>query len=195
VASQHAPGAAVDAVIADIQQQIVEVVETQIPAAPELAVRQAPTAAPTPVVQAPLVAVQAPQEVSRTSLLQRPARPAVPAAPVAPAVRVATPALEALAPPKALKVIQVLYIDCGPNGPVVDATEVLALAKERLVVQGIEDWRYVDFGKGAGLLAKAVGQVLDEGGDDVAFVRLDSGSSEYTATSYEFVARARVVVR
>jgi hypothetical protein len=97
--------------------------------------------------------------------------------------------------PKVLKNIGILYVDCKPSTEYTDGTEISAIAKERLAAGGIHDYRAVDFGKGNALLSQTVGEVIDEceGGWDA--VCLDSGLQEYGVIAFDFLIRARMVVR
>lgn len=107
------------------------------------------------------------------------------------------PRAEAQKPP-AGKNIHVLYIDCSPSDGFTPGEETIAIAKELLAADGIEDYRYVDFGHGAGLLAAAVGRVLDNQALDsgpAEAIRLDTRLQEYGAVAHEFLIRAKVVVR
>ena len=92
------------------------------------------------------------------------------------------------------KNIGVLYVDCGPSGlPIVDATQIFQSARNRLAQGGIADWRYVDYGKGAGMFAEAVAAALDAGTWDG--LRIDTGTDEVRVSFVEFQTRAGLVVR
>ena len=91
------------------------------------------------------------------------------------------------------KIIRYLYIDCRPSCEYEDGTEIIALAKERLLAENVADYRNVEYGKGHAMLADAVEAVLASSSQDA--VVLDSGMQEYSAVSYVFIRRAEVVVR
>lgn len=140
-----------------------------------------------------------------------PAAPAVP--PVAPAVPPAAPVVPPAAPVAAASVapvapaapaavaaptthkIGVLYVNCGPvNCPVVDANVFIQVAKQKIAAQGLADYRFADFGKGAGMLAVATAAALDAS-PSKQHVRLDTTTPEGSIVSFELVARAALVVR
>ena len=92
--------------------------------------------------------------------------------------------------------IETLYLDCGPVGvPVVDATQFIALGKKRIAAEGIADYRFVEFGQGAGMLAVAAVTELDALEGVVPAVRLDTTTPEGSIIAVEFQARAGLVVR
>ena len=91
--------------------------------------------------------------------------------------------------------IGVLYLNCGPVGvPVVDAGVFIRLAKEALASAGIADWRFIDFGKGAGMFALSVAEAVDKA-VYTPTVRLDTASPEGSIVLVELMARAALVVR
>jgi hypothetical protein len=151
------------------------------PPAPPADASAAPQAAP-----APAVGAEAPKRSSRKKV-------------DAAAALASSEPRKVTDPPE--KVIGVLYVDCGPVGAaaaqVVDASLFVSKAKSLLAEGGIADWRYVEYGEGAGKLAEAVGAVIDfvvqQGA--IEAVRFDTGTAESVVTLFEFVSRARVVVR
>lgn len=93
--------------------------------------------------------------------------------------------------------IDTLYIDCGPVGrPVVDAAQIVALAKKRILdATGLADYRFAEFGQGPGMLAVAVVAELEALDGLLPAVRLDTRTPEGGAIAAELVARAGLVVR
>jgi hypothetical protein len=97
------------------------------------------------------------------------------------------------------KNIGVLYIDCGPvNAPRFDANVLILEAKSRLAAGAVADWRYVEYGRGPGLLAEATAAAIDHcaiamGG--IEHVCLDTKTPEGQVVAFEFQVRARLVVR
>ena len=130
--------------------------------------------------------------------------PVLPAPPVAPAP-LATAAesrgrgrpKKAAVPPTGLPVkIDTLYLDCGPVGvAVVDATQLVVLAKQRIAAEGLADYRFAEFGHGPGMLAVAVAAQLDALEGVIPAVRLDTTTPEGAIVAVELTARAALVVR
>ena len=159
----------------------------------------------------PPAAVAAPSAAPAQSLggLLPAVAPVLPAPPVAPAD--AAPALPAAAaesrgrgrpkkaavPPTGLPVkIDTLYLDCGPVGvAVVDATQLVVLAKQRIAAEGLADYRFAEFGHGPGMLAVAVAAQLDALEGVIPAVRLDTTTPEGAIVAVELTARAALVVR
>jgi hypothetical protein len=139
--------------------------------------RAVPTPAALPVTASPVAAVTAPAAAAESRGRGRPKKAVVPATGLA--VKIET-----------------LYLDCGPVGvPVVDATQFIALGKKRIAAEGIADYRFVEFGQGAGMLAVAAVTELDALEGVVPAVRLDTTTPEGSIIAVEFQARAGLVVR
>lgn len=89
----------------------------------------------------------------------------------------------------------VLYLDCLPPWPHVSAYALFAAARERLQRAGVEqDYRLVEFGKGRGLLAEALREVLAE--QKPAAIVAESRSPEVAdciTTLAEYVGEGRIV--
>jgi hypothetical protein len=92
--------------------------------------------------------------------------------------------------------IKTLYINCGPVGvAVTDATDIIALAKQRVAEAGLADYRFADFGQGPGMLSVAAVSVLDGLEGILPAVRVDASTPEGAIVLTELVARAELVVR
>lgn len=92
--------------------------------------------------------------------------------------------------------IDTLYLNCGPVGvPVVDATQLIALAKQRIAAEGLADYRFAEFGQGPGMLAVAVATQVDALDGVLPAVRLDTTTPEGVIALVELTARAGLVVR
>lgn len=92
--------------------------------------------------------------------------------------------------------IKTLYIDCGPMSvAVVDASQLIALAKARIAAEGLADYRFADYGKGPGMLAVAAVAELDALEGVLPAVRLDTNTPEGAIIEVELMARAEQVVR
>lgn len=88
-----------------------------------------------------------------------------------------------------------LFLDCMPPGPYAGAYALYGLAREKLQRAGVEqDYRLVEFGKGRGLLAEALREVLAE--QKPAAIVAESRSPEVAdcvATLAEYVGEGRIV--
>lgn len=88
-----------------------------------------------------------------------------------------------------------LFLDCMPPGPYAGAYALYGLARERLQRAGVEqDYRLVEFGKGRGLLAEALREVLAE--QKPAAIVAESRSPEVAdciTTLAEYVGEGRIV--
>jgi hypothetical protein len=94
------------------------------------------------------------------------------------------------------KKIGTLFVDCGPVGVAcTDAYTLILAGKTRLAAAGVEDYRLVKFGEGAGQLAVAVGKELDAQLGHLPYVRIDSHSPEGNVCLSVFIDRAQMVVR
>jgi hypothetical protein len=108
--------------------------------------------------------------------------------------------------------ISFLFLDCGPVGvPVTDANELIARAKIQIkstpVSDGkggtvhVDDYRFVPFGQGAGMLALATAAEVENEADvreasgRALWVRLDTTTPEGAIVASELISRAAVVVR
>jgi PD-(D/E)XK nuclease superfamily len=181
-----------------------------VPAPPMEAVASAPPApnkllARLQVGGAPVAAAVNPPE------FQAPPPPPAPAPAAAPAAAETAPAAAAAAaeprgrgrpkkaalPPTGLVVkIETLYINCGPVGiAVADATHFIALAKKRVLAEGLADYRFAEYGQGPGLLAVAAAAELDAVEGTFVALRLDTNTPEGQIVAVEFMARAGLVVR
>jgi PD-(D/E)XK nuclease superfamily len=92
--------------------------------------------------------------------------------------------------------IKILYLDCGPVGvSVVDASQLIALAKARVATTGIADYRFAEYGQGPGMLCVAAVAELDALEGVLPAVRLDTTTPEGSVIAAELMARAELVVR
>jgi PD-(D/E)XK nuclease superfamily protein len=92
--------------------------------------------------------------------------------------------------------IKTLYVNCGPVGlAVVDAAQLITLAKQRIAAVGVADYRFAEYGQGPGMLALAVVEALDAVEGVIASVRLDTNTPEGQIVAVELMARAGLVVR
>lgn len=99
-------------------------------------------------------------------------------------------------PSAATKKIGILFVDCGPVGvAVADAYTFILAGKTRLAAGGVEDYRLVKFGEGAGMLAVATAKELDTQLGHLPYVRIDSHSPEGNVVLSTFIDRAEMVVR
>jgi hypothetical protein len=126
-----------------------------------------------------------------------PAAPAPPVAAAAAESRGRGRPRKATVPATGLAVkIDTLYLDCGPVGvPIVDATQFIVLAKQRIAAEGLADYRFAEFGHGPGMLAVAAAAQLDALDGVIPAVRLDTTTPEGSIVAVELVARAALVVR
>ena len=104
---------------------------------------------------------------------------------------------KAVVPPTGLAMkIKTLYVNCGPVGvAVADANDFIVLAKKRIAAEGIADYRFVDFGKGPGMLAAAVVEALDALEGVLPALRLDTTTPEGAVVAVDLMARSELVVR
>jgi hypothetical protein len=139
-------------------------------------------AVPPPVAAPPVATTPLPVEVPVAALVVEPPTPTVQTAPVAHVAPVQHK-------------IGVLYINCAPVGqPVVDANVFVMQAKQRIAAEGLADYRFADYGKGAGMLAVACAASVD-GAPSMSAVRLDTTTPEGSIVAVELAARAGLVVR
>lgn len=126
-----------------------------------------------------------------------PAAPAPPVAAAAAESRGRGRPRKATVPATGLAVkIDTLYLDCGPVGvPIVDATQFIVLAKQRIAAEGLADYRFAEFGHGPGMLAVAAAAQLDALDGVIPAVRLDTTTPEGSIVAVELAARAALVVR
>lgn len=122
--------------------------------------------------------------------------PMFPSPTVTPAEIVATKVLSDAVPTTPTKhKIHTLYIDCGPNHEVVDASVFVLAAKAKIRATGLADYRFADYGRGPGMLAVATAYEVEAQVGNLAAVRVDSTTPEGSAILTELIARAAVVVR
>ncbi len=92
--------------------------------------------------------------------------------------------------------LMTLYVDCIPSHSFTDAANIFSKAKEIIKADlKVNDYRFVDYGKGQGALVVAVNHILDEGKLGYQDVVIDSRTPEGLLCLSDFVARANVVVR
>lgn len=149
-------------------------------------------------VQAPAAGMsveQAGQELRAS--LTAPAGGAAPAAAAPAAARGrGRPKKAALPATGVAQKIDVLYVDCGPVGvEVVDAVQLIALAKKRVEAAGVADYRFAEYGQGPGMLAAAAAAELDALEGVLPAVRVDTSTPEGQVVLTELVARSGLVVR
>ena len=191
--------AAAEAQAQAAQVQAVQAQAVQPPYAP-----QAPPQYAQPP-QAPQYAPQAPPQYAPPQAPQQAFASPPPGQPGAAAPQVPAFTSSAVAPQLANKTIGTLFINCRPSYsgsntayPIVDADIFIQAAKARIAADGFADYRYIDYGKGPGMLAVATSAEVDRAAAVVGVpdaVHLDASTPEGQIVAFELAARARVVVR
>lgn len=93
------------------------------------------------------------------------------------------------------KIIGTLYINCGPvGGEYLDANHIIASTKKRMRAEGVEDYRFIDFGKGtAAFVVTALEELISLG--SASAVRIDLNTPEAGLILSDLMANAKMVVR
>ncbi len=112
-----------------------------------------------------------------------------------PAPKTAAPDTVTAPPPRK---VQVLCLNCAPVGVEFDVTYVGLLEQAKSLVNEefkVADYRFVDYGKGAGALAQAFRKVFDALPSDPPGLSVDASLPESSIVLSFLMSRAVVVIR